>query len=255
VRQSFVDVSDSTTIHRKRYDMSEHDTAPSTFPADAGAETYLLTVRGKFAADSLATALQVHNATAGAPQSVAGARSLGDLSHNVFVPYGEHAPRELLFIDFWNSLTGLGQFFANPQVQASAAELFTERDGAAWSQAPGYGHFHLMVPAGKGVAGLGLMRVRVTSVQDASLAFRAYTAATLSKSRLYGIVAGTTWIKVPNPGEQPEPELISIDLWTEPDQMAAYYKLELGFDTIGPVFAGPPQTSAWQAAPGEWAEW
>ncbi len=130
--------------------MSDHD----TYPADAGAETYLLTVRGKLAPASLAEAAEVHNSTAGAPQSVAGARALGDLSHNVFVPCTGEVPAEVLFLDFWNSLAGLGQFFANPQVQASAAQLFAERDGTVWSPAPpGYGDFHLLAPAARPPAG------------------------------------------------------------------------------------------------------
>ena len=29
----------------------------------------------------------------------------------------------------------------------------------------------------------------------------------------------------------------------------------LGFDHLGPVFAGAPDTSVWRSAPGEWVEW
>ena len=31
--------------------------------------------------------------------------------------------------------------------------------------------------------------------------------------------------------------------------------LGLGFDTLGPVFAGEPDTSVWQSASGDWTEW
>jgi hypothetical protein len=48
---------------------------------------------------------------------------------------------------------------------------------------------------------------------------------------------------------------VSIDLWTDPDAMNRYYGLSVGFDQLGPVFAGPPQTSVWTAAPGQWVEW
>src|SRR5580700_9155978 len=91
--------------------MADDSTA---YPPDAGAATYLLTVRGRTAAATLDDARAIHNATAGAPQSAAGARSLGDLSHNVFAPSGSGLESQLLFIDFWNSLSGLGTFFANP---------------------------------------------------------------------------------------------------------------------------------------------
>ncbi len=39
------------------------------------------------------------------------------------------------------------------------------------------------------------------------------------------------------------------------DQMNAYYELSLGFEHFGPVLAGEPQTSVWQAAEGQWTEW
>lgn len=29
----------------------------------------------------------------------------------------------------------------------------------------------------------------------------------------------------------------------------------LGFDALGPVFAGEPATSVWRSAPGDWTEW
>ena len=38
-----------------------------SYPADAGATTYLLTVRGKVAAPTVADVRELHNATAGAP--------------------------------------------------------------------------------------------------------------------------------------------------------------------------------------------
>ncbi len=97
----------------------------ATYPPDAGATTYLLTVRGATNAPTLEEARALHNATAGAPQSAAGARALGDLSHNVFAPISKELDGQLLFIDRWNSLSGLGMFFANPQVQEAAGKLFS----------------------------------------------------------------------------------------------------------------------------------
>ncbi len=77
---------------------------------------------------------------------------------------------------------------------------------------------------------------------------------TLSKARQYGIVASSTWARLASPGEEQVSEVISIDLWTDPAQMSAYYELGLGFDEIGKVFAAPPETSTWQSAAG-WTEW
>ncbi len=171
-----------------------------TYPADAGDDTFLLAVRGTPTTASLEEARRIHNATAGAPQSVAGARSLGDLSHNVYAPYGESASAELLFLDFWNSLSGLGQFFQNKMVQEAASQLFASRDGVVWARATGFGAFHLTVPSGPAPQGVGLIRAHVTSLEDAAKAFRAYSAATINVSRLHGIVSHSQYTRVPESG-------------------------------------------------------
>src|ERR1700674_1234850 len=156
-----------------------------TYPPDAGASTFLLTVRGTTATPSLDVARATHNATAGAPQSAAGARSLGDLSHNVFAPIGSELNGQLLFIDFWNSLSGLGNFFANPQGQEAASQLFTKRDGIVWSRLGGFAAFHLLVPPGRHVGAVGLIHVSVMSLEVAAPAFTAYAAATINTARSY----------------------------------------------------------------------
>jgi hypothetical protein len=110
--------------------MSEATLAP---PPGAGAATFLLTVRGKARAATTEEARTLHNSTAGNPAGVEAARSLGDLSHQVFTGYG--------------------------------------------------------------------------------------------------------------------------DLWMDAEKMNGYYDLGLGFDVLGPVFAGEPVTSVWRSAPGDWTEW
>ena len=173
----------------------------ATYPPDAGATTYLLTVRGAANATTLEEARTVHNSTAGAPQSAAGARALGDLSHNVFAPINKELDGQLLFIDRWNSLSGLGNFFANPQVQEAAGQLFSSRDGIVWSRLDGFGGFVLPVPAGRTTGAVGLIQVSVTSVDDAAKAFTAYAGTTINTARSYGMVSHTTWLRLPNPGE------------------------------------------------------
>src|SRR5215470_3654184 len=106
-----------------------------SYPPDAGASTFLLTVRGKTIPATLEATRKLHNDTAGAPPSVAGARALGDLSHNVFAPVSDELGGELLFIDFWNSMAGLGQFFSDKQVQEAAGQLFSSRDATVWAKA------------------------------------------------------------------------------------------------------------------------
>jgi len=79
----------------------------------------------------LEAARVVHNETAGDPRGIAAARSLGDLSHQVFVPIDPAAngARELLILDLWNSLPGLNQFFANQHMRRGGSMLFSRRYG------------------------------------------------------------------------------------------------------------------------------
>src|SRR6476469_9177764 len=210
-------------------------TSPS-YPADAGSGTLLLTVRGTPVAASAEASREVHNATAGDPHSVAGARSLGDLSHNVFVPLGE-GEDELLFIDYRNSPTGLGMFFSNPQVQAAAAQLFASRDGVVWAPGQGFGSWSLPVPFDRARSGVGLLRVGVNSIEGAASGFSAYSAATVNTARSHGLVSHSTWTRVPGPGEDPVAEVIGVDIWSASEKMDAYYTLGIGFEHLGPHFA------------------
>src|SRR5579864_9253769 len=212
-------------------------TDSTTYPDDAGAATYLLTVRGTTAAPTLDAAREMHNATAGAPQSAAGARSLGDLSHNVFAPIGTQLAGQLLFIDVWNSLSGLNTFFSNPQVQAAAGQLFATRDGIVWSRLEGFGAFHILTPKGRSVSAVGVLQATVSSIEDAAGAFTAYAAATINTARTYGIVSHSTWARMPNPGEAASCEVIGVDFWMDGDRMNEYYDLSLGFEHFGAVFA------------------
>jgi hypothetical protein len=210
-------------------------------------------VRGKTKATSVEETRATHNATAGSAEGVAAAKSLGDLSHNVFA--GSDHEGEVLFVDLWNSLTGLGQFFSNPQVEAGAGLLFESRDAVVWAPTSGFGDFHLAIPAGRFVTGLGLLRTKVNSLEKAAAGFGAYANATINQARSHGIVSHTTWTRVPNPGEEPVAEVIGVDLWLDADRMGTYYALSIGFEHLGPVFSGQPDTSTWRSAPGEWIEW
>ncbi|HWE60423.1 MAG TPA: hypothetical protein VHB98_01805, partial [Chloroflexota bacterium] len=113
--------------------MTQHGST-TTAPA---LQLYLLAIRGTLAPASLEAARTLHNQTAGAPQSVEAARSLGDLSHMVYVPLGHQGDGtgEFLILDIWHSLEGLNAFFANPQVQEQAGQIFDSRDPAVWTPA------------------------------------------------------------------------------------------------------------------------
>src|SRR3974390_1359562 len=132
-----------------------------TYPADPPPTPYLFTLRGKVNPRPVADARELHNKTAGSPDGIAAARALGDLSHNVYNSAGNSAGSdEILIIDYWNSPTGFGHFFADPQVQAGAELLFTEREGILWAPASGFGDFHLALPSGASPAACGLLPAR-----------------------------------------------------------------------------------------------
>jgi hypothetical protein len=76
----------------------------------------LLTSRGTLAPPSLEAARQVPNQTAGAPEGVAAAKSLDDLSHLGSVPVKKELA-ELWSMDLRTSPSGLNQFFSDPHVQ------------------------------------------------------------------------------------------------------------------------------------------
>ncbi len=221
--------------------------------AGAGTEVFLLTVRGTPNAETVGAARDLHNATAGAPQSVAVARALGDLSHNVFVPTDPSDSR-LLFIDTWNNPAGVGQFFSNPQVAESAGKLFKDRDATLWTQAVGFGSYSLPAPSGRSVAGVGCLRADVTSLDAARSAFQADAAAHISQGRLAGLVGHQVWVPAPVPGVETAVEVLGVDYWLDVDQMVAFYK-DTYASQLGPVFTGAPDTATWKSAGGDWIEW
>jgi hypothetical protein len=223
------------------------------YPADAGAETYLLTVLGTPNTDTPAAARDLHNQTAGDPGGVAGAKALGDLSHNVFLPAGKDDKR-LLFVDTWNSPTGLGQFFGDEQVQQGGAALFAEREAVLWMPAAGYGSYSLPVPSGRSVGAIGLMRAPVSSYEAAAAAFHADSSAKANASRQLGQIAHQLWVPVPMGGPTPPTEVLGVDYWLDESQMNDWYTAAT-YDDLAPVFTGAPATSTWIPAGKNWIEW
>jgi hypothetical protein len=223
------------------------------FPADAGAELYLLTVLGTPKGVKPEGSAGLHNMTAGNPQGVAAAKALGDLSHNVFVPAA--AETRLLFLDVWNSPQGLGQFFADEATQQGAGVMWDEYQPTLWMPAAGFGSYSLPAPVGQSVGAVGLMRAPVSSFDAAAPAFHADSAAKINASRQHGMLGHTLWVPVPmGPGQTPAVEVLGVDTWIDVDGMNAWYE-KATFDHLGPVFTGAPETGAWKPAGSEWVEW
>jgi hypothetical protein len=223
------------------------------FPADAGAEIYLLTVLGSPKGVSPENSAEVHNMTAGNPAGVAAAKAFGDLSHNVFVP--ALAETRLLFLDTWNSPQGLGQFFSDESTQKGAGMMWETYEPTLWMPAAGFGSYSLPAPTGKSVGAVGLMRAPVSSLEAAAAAFHADSAAKINASRQHGMLGHTLWVPVPMaPGQTPAVEVLGVDYWTDVEGMNAWYEVAT-YDHLGPVFTGAPETSAWKPAGTAWVEW
>jgi hypothetical protein len=216
----------------------------------------LLTVRGTLIPTDRDEARQLHNQTAGSAEGVAAARSLGDLSHNVFTPLPGApgaAENELLFLDVWKNAEGIGMFFSDAQVQEGAAMLFSDREAVVWMPADGAFGFELAAPMHLTGRYLGVARGPITDPHAAVDAFRATLEPTISDARRLGQLSHQLYVRLPMPDQPAPAEVIGLDVWADPNGMGEYYESLSGFEA---AFSGEPQTSVWeQATGGTWTEW
>jgi hypothetical protein len=220
----------------------------NSYPADAGSDLYLLTVMGVPKTTTAAEAREVHNATAGNPEGVEGAKSLGDLSHNVYLP--ADGSNRLMFLDNWNTPTGVGTFFANEQVQQGADVLWAEREAVLWMRADGFGSYHLPASTGGSVGAIGIMRAPVSSYDAARDAFHADSVAKINASRRFGLLAHTLWV----PLQGDTQEVFGVDYWMDADAMNEWYA-QAEYDSLGVAFTGAPESSTLLPAGKDWIEW
>jgi hypothetical protein len=215
----------------------------------------LLTVRGSLVPKTLDAARVLHNETAGSAQGMAAARALGDLSHKVYAPVtkaGGTEENELLFIDYWLSPQGIGQFFSNAHVQEQGSKLFSKRDPVVWMPAKGAFSFNLPAAQGKNGRWLGVVRGVVKSPEAAIDAFAKALSPTMLQARGRGQLSHEIYFRIPMPGENLPPEMIGIDVWCDTQGMQDHYKELKGLDG---AFAGKPAMSVWEQASGGFNEW
>src|SRR5215217_5360235 len=134
---------------------------------------YLLTIRGTLSPSTLEEARKVHNMTAGDPHGVAAAKSLGDVSHMVYVPmpHDGHAKSngvaEFLIMDLWHSIDGLNTFFSDHQVQVSGNVVSSQRDPVVGAPAEGLTSSPSPAPPGKKDRIVAVGRRSVKSKEEA----------------------------------------------------------------------------------------
>ncbi|HUS14554.1 MAG TPA: hypothetical protein VM536_05990 [Chloroflexia bacterium] len=218
---------------------------------------YLLSIRGKLKPQTLEEARAVHNATAGAPESVAAARALGDVSHMVFVPTDQNGPDagEFLILDVWTSLEGLNQFFSNHQVQEGGAMIFTERDPVVWMPATGFTEYHLPSPHGRDDRTVAIVRGPVHSPEHAQGVHNEFVGSQVSKARIAGNLSHAPYFRMAAPGTDGPAEFFAVDTWMDSEGMARHYADPALPEAFGKLFAGMPSATTWRHPEGEWVEW
>jgi hypothetical protein len=235
--------------------------------------------RGVLAVGSTDEARAMHNAfvTGGEPSGMEIARSLGDLSHNVFMPpaSGDTAAAMaggLVFIDQWADPGGMEEFFANPLAQAAGDGLYGSREEAEWVPAPGAFGFHVFPPADAAPRLMWLMRAPVDSADEAITQLGKLAWTRLARARRRGQLSHALYVrsadlKTARPAsnsqrdagksiaEAPHPtEVLAIDSWTTLEGLREHYDDPMSMSGLDAVLAGPPDASVWEQASG-FREW
>jgi hypothetical protein len=218
---------------------------------------FLLSIRGTLASPTLEAARKLHNSTAGAPANVAAAKSLGDLSHMVYVPM--EAPKkgagEFLILDIWNSMDGLNNFFANPTVQEQAGQIFAQRDPVVWAAVDGFVSYHIPAPSGMNDRFITTARGTVKNMDEARKLHNSAIVNTLSKARKAGNLSHESYFRMAAPGSPEALEWFGVDVWTRPDEMMGYYEDTDFLAGFNEIFTAEAITAVWVHPKGDWSEW
>jgi len=222
---------------------------------------YLLTIRGTLAPDTLEAARNVHNQTAGDPNGVAAAQSLGDVSHMVYVPmpHNGHVKTkgagELFIMDLWKSVDGLNTFFSDHQVQQGAAMIFTERDPVVWAPAEGFVSFHIPAPFGSNDRVVAVVRGTVTSKEEAKELHNTAMTKTISKGRKLGLLSHEAYFRLAAPDSPEALEFFGVDVWMNGEGMGDFYSDEDFLAGFNHLFTAEAADSVWVHPKGDWIEW
>ena len=222
---------------------------------------YLLTIRGTLSPSTLEEARNVHNMTAGNPDGVAAAKSLGDVSHMVYVPmpHNGHVKAdgagEFLIMDLWHSMDGLNTFFADKQVQDGGNMIFSQRDPVVWAPAEGFTSFHIPAPFGNNDRVIAVVRGTVNSKEEAKKLHNAVITKTISKARSLGLLSHESYFRLAAPDSAEAMEYLGVDVWMNGERLGEYYGDEEFLAGYDGFFTTEATDSVWVHPKGEWTEW
>jgi len=222
---------------------------------------YLLTIRGTLSPATLEEARKVHNMTAGDPQGVAAAKSLGDVSHMVYVPvpHDGHAQTkgagEFLIMDLWTSTDGLNTFFSDHKVQEGGAMIFSERDPVVWAPAHGFTSYQIPAPFGMNDRFVTTARATVKSLEEACELHNRAVAKTAGKARKAGNLSHESYLRMAAPGSPEALEWLGVDVWMRPDKMMSLYEDPEFLESFDHMFTGEANVGVWVHPKGDWIEW
>jgi hypothetical protein len=222
---------------------------------------FLLTIRGTLAPATLEEARKVHNMTAGNPEGVAAAKSLGDVSHMVYIPVDHDGhdkskgAGEFLIMDQWTSIEGLNTFFADKHVQEGGAMIFTERDPVVWTAAQGFTSYHIPAPSGMNDRFITTARATVQSLEEACVLHNKAVAKTISKARKAGNLSHESYFRLAAPGSPEALEWLGVDVWMRPDEMMSLYEDPEFLEGFNHMFTEEANVGVWTHPEGDWIEW
>ena len=222
---------------------------------------YLLTIRGTLSPDTLEAARKVHNQTAGDPAGVAAAKSLGDVSHMVYVPMQHNGhdktkgAGEFLIMDLWYSMEGLNTFFADKQVQQGCDMIFSDRDPVVWAPAEGFTSFHIPAPSGNNDRIIAIVRGTVNSVAEAKKLHDTAMTKTISKARKLGMLSHEPYFRMAAPNSPEALEFFVVDVWMSGEGMGDFYGDEDFLAGFNHIFTAEAADSVWVHPKGDWIEW
>jgi quinol monooxygenase YgiN len=235
---------------------AQEATPAACIPADQ-LEIYLLTIPGTLAPATLDEAREMHNSTAGAPENIAAARSLGDVSHTVFASVTPPASGagDILFIDYWTSIEGLNAFFANPTVQEQGDAMFASRTPTVWSPAQGFLTYNLPAPKALPDRFVVMVQGALPDREGAKMVHNQIVKGGIAPSRAAGDLSHEVFFKLAAPGEPESLDFLAIDVWTSLEGFTQFFAQPEIQEAFGGLFAAPPTVTVWTNPAGEWAEW